>query len=81
MSRSRRLRRRFWWESGLAAVTFLLLVLTAAVPNWIEVVFGVDPDGGDGTLEIAMALAAVIGLGCAWLARLEWRRGAAPRAA
>lgn len=80
MSRSGRLRKRFWWEIALTAVTLPLVAFTLLVPDWIEAVFGVDPDGGDGMLEIAIAISAVVGLGCAWLARLEWRR-AAPRTA
>jgi hypothetical protein len=52
------------WELGGAAVTFAVGLLTVVMPNWIEVVFGADPDGGDGVLELvivaACALATVV---------------------
>jgi hypothetical protein len=53
-------RRRFWTEIGLGAASFVLLVLTAAWPEWIEAIFGVEPDGGSGALE--WALVAVLAL-------------------
>lgn len=45
----------------------LLTILTVTVPQWIEVVTGVDPDAGSGLLEwaavvVCMSVAAVIGL-------------------
>ena len=49
--------------------------ITMVVPTWIEQVFGVDPDGGSGALEIAI-LAVLLGsavMTCS-LARSEWRR-------
>lgn len=45
------LRRRFWIEAALAGVTGCLFVLTLVFQEWIEVVFGVEPDGGNGTIE------------------------------
>ena len=72
-----RVRSRFWSEIGLAAVSVAMLVLTAAWPDWIEEVFGVDPDGGNGSLEWAIvAVSAVVAVGCATLVPLEWRRTA-----
>ena len=47
---------RFRLEALFAAVTFVLGVLTLVVPDWIEVVFGVDPDGGDGSLELWLVI-------------------------
>ena len=38
-------------EFALAAVFVLLAILTAVNPQWIEAVFGIDPDGGSGGLE------------------------------
>jgi hypothetical protein len=68
-------RRRFWMEAALGGLSALLLIMTAAWPDWIEGVFGVDPDGGDGSLEWAIVAVLVL---CAiagpLLARLEWRR-------
>jgi hypothetical protein len=76
-------RRRFWAELGFGAFSALALVLTAAWPDWIEAALGVDPDGGDGSLEWGivglLALCAVI---TPLLARREWRRSrGAPRPA
>lgn len=58
-------------EMGLTGVCALLALLTAAKPDWIEAVFGVDPDNHSGEAEwlVVAALAAV-----AVLARIEWRR-------
>jgi hypothetical protein len=39
------------FEFALAGVFAILALLTAVVPDWIEVVFKVDPDGGSGALE------------------------------
>jgi hypothetical protein len=50
-------------------------VLTLVEREWIELVFGVEPDRGDGSLEwtiVAVLLVATIVF--AWLARAEWRR-------
>jgi hypothetical protein len=33
---------------------------TAIVPDWLEVVFGVDPDAGSGALEWAVVLTLVV---------------------
>ena len=72
-------RRRFWIEAGLGAASAFLLLLTVAVPDWIEVVSGVEPDGGDGSLEWALTAAlAACAVAFALVARAEWRR---PRAA
>jgi hypothetical protein len=69
------LRRRFWAESALGVISAAALVLTAAWPDWIEGVFGVDPDGGSGSLEWAIVVVLVV---CAvvlpLMARREWRR-------
>ncbi len=51
-------------EYALAGVFVVLAVVTAVVPDWIEVVFGVEPDGGNGSLEwllvLGLALLAVV---------------------
>ena len=66
---------RFWVESGLAAVAAALFVLTLVSQEWIEEIFGVDPDGDSGTLEwgivAALALATVAFM---LMARAEWKR-------
>jgi hypothetical protein len=62
-------------EVGLATATGILAVVTLISREWIEIVFGVDPDHGSGAAEwlIVGALAAVT-LFLGLLARSEWRR-------
>jgi hypothetical protein len=70
-----RVRGRFWLEVALAGIAAILCVLTLVWHDWIEA-FGIEPDGGDGSLEwIVVAVFAVAALVCAALARSEWRRG------
>ena len=66
---------RFWIEAGLALTTGLLAIITPFFPDWIEFVFGWDPDQHDGSLERLI----VVGLFCASVvisgaATFEWRR-------
>jgi hypothetical protein len=69
---------RFWIEATLAVLTAFLFVLTLVWNEWIEAIFRVDPDGGDGSLEWAIVGALlVVSLALAALARAEWRRQAA----
>lgn len=69
------MRVRFWIEVAAAAVCGLLALLTLIVEDWIEVVFGVDPDAHSGTAEwlIVVLLGASVVVG-ALLAGYEWRR-------
>jgi hypothetical protein len=72
---------RFWIEVILAAVTAALLLLTLISREWIEEVFGVEPDAGSGALEWAIVIAlAVAMVAFSLLARAEWKRGAALKA-
>ena len=67
-------RRRFWMEIALLLASMLFLVATVAIPDWIEAVSGLDPDGGNGMVE--RGIVAVLVLGAAALsviARREWR--------
>jgi hypothetical protein len=69
------LRRRFWLETAIAIVTGILFVITLVRNDWIEIVFGVDPDNNNGTLEwliVGVLLAVTITLFI--LASYEWRR-------
>ncbi|MEU4195422.1 hypothetical protein AB0E69_26210 [Kribbella sp. NPDC026611] len=49
--------------------------ITLIWQEWIEFVFGVDPDRGDGSLEwVIVAVLAVVAVGSGLVARWEWRR-------
>jgi hypothetical protein len=71
-------RRRFWVQAGLAALASVLILLTLLWRDWIEVVFGIDPDHGDGSVEwLIVATLLAIAAALAVAARLEWRRATA----
>lgn len=71
----RGVRLRFWVEAAAAAVSGTLLVLTLLWREWIELIFGVDPDNGSGALEWAIvAASAVVTVALFAAARVEWRR-------
>lgn len=79
---SRRPRRRFWIEVAIFLASILSLAATLVDPEWIEAVTGVEPDGGSGELEWAIAAAfGVLVLISALLTGLEWRRTAIAAAA
>ena len=68
------LRWRFWVELVLASVTAGVAVVTLLSREWIELVFRVDPDNGDGSLEwVVVVLALTATFTFAALARAEWR--------
>lgn len=69
-------RKRFWFEAALAGLSTALLILTVRWPDWIERFFGVEPDGGDGSLEWALVIVlAVTTVVTSIIARREWHRG------
>lgn len=73
-------RRRFWVQTVCALVGTALFVLTLFSREWIEVAFGVDPDGGSGALELAISVGLLVAaVASAALARQEWRLAAARR--
>ncbi|HEY1366284.1 MAG TPA: hypothetical protein VGF23_04190 [Gaiellaceae bacterium] len=75
----RKLRVRFWFEAAIALCTCCLALLTILWPDWIELVFGVDPDHGSGRLEwAAVAALAVAGVAASIATRVEWRHSAGP---
>jgi hypothetical protein len=68
-------RRRFWLEIAVVVVSLALWGATLVRPDWIELVFGIDPDEGSGSLERAITiLVPAVGLLAAVIASLEWRR-------
>ena len=65
---------------GLSLLSLLLAVLTLIRSDWIEVVFRVDPDHGNGLIEwFVLTVLILIALISAIAARLEWRRQAGSR--
>jgi hypothetical protein len=71
---TRHVRARFWAEALMVSLSGLLFVVTLIWRQWIEVVFGVDPDHHSGSFEWAIVAVLLVGLlGCGWLARVEWR--------
>jgi len=70
-SRSELIRRRLRLESILAIGFLVAALVTAVWPDWIEAVFRVDPDQGNGSLE--WALVAVLGVAATCTAALAWR--------
>jgi hypothetical protein len=72
-SRARRV--RFWAESSIAGVALCLAVLTLVWRDWIEEVFGVDPDNHSGALEWFIVVGLlVVAAALAVTAHWEWRR-------
>jgi len=68
------LRFRFWLETGMAAITGILFVITLIWRNWIELIFNVELDEGNGSLEwLIVGVLFVITLVLFALARNEWR--------
>ena len=66
---------RFRIEAIAALLTAALAVLTAFVPDWIEVLTGADPDRGDGSSELLIvAVLAVLCAASSLLAWLDYRR-------
>jgi hypothetical protein len=79
---NRRHRARYWVEIGLCVTCGLLLLLTLVMREWIELFFGVDPDGGGGALEwLIVACLALLTLVFSALARRERRRPVSARTA
>ena len=75
---ARELRRRFWVETVLGATAGILALVTLISRQWIEVLFGADPDGGSGSLEwTVVAGLALVTVAAGVLARTEFRRTAA----
>ena len=66
---------RLWLEVGLAILSVLLFFAMLLWPEWIEIVFGVDPDFANGSLEwLIMELTAISAVVAIFLASADWRR-------
>ena len=69
------LRRRFWLETAMAMITGVLFVITLIRNDWIEIVFGVDPDNNNGTFEwLIVGALLLVTITLFILASYEWRR-------
>lgn len=74
-SMSKALRRRFWLETVLGVVTGILFVITLVWHDWIEIIFNVDPDQGNGSLEwLIVAALLVVTIILFILASYEFRK-------
>jgi len=77
------LRRRFWLQSILGSVTGIVTSLTLVWHDWIEAVFRIEPDRGNGSAEwlvvvILLVFSAAFGVSArleSHRARLAWRVG------
>ena len=72
------LRKRFYPESITGIITTIAFLYTLVVPDWIEAVFHVDPDAGNGSAErlvVGVMVAITVALFVA--AGYEWRRASA----
>jgi hypothetical protein len=67
-----------WIEIALAVLTAALFAVTLVSREWIELVFGVDPDRGSGALEWGIVtILFVASVTFSALARVEWKNHAA----
>ena len=67
-------RARAWLATVFAVVGLGLCVLTLVWSEWIELLFGVDPDAGSGALELLVAGAFLVAsVLLAGQARRDWR--------
>lgn len=65
----------FWVESALAVFSAFLVVLTLVWDQWIEGVFGFDPDRGNGSFERELTIVCcLLTVLFSVLARRQWRR-------
>lgn len=71
----RNMGRLFWVETGLAAISGVLALISLVFPDWIELVSDWDPDQHDGSVEVLIVTGLfVVALAMAAAAAFEWRR-------
>jgi hypothetical protein len=71
----RRLPAKLWVEFALGLTSSALLALALLSPHWMELLFGLAPDGGDGSAEYGLALVfAVVSLLMFGLAGHTWKK-------
>lgn len=69
------LRMRFWVQVALCTATAALGIATFVWEDWIAVVFRLNPDIGNGSVEwMFLLLLAIMTVSFSGGARLEWRR-------
>jgi hypothetical protein len=69
----RNVHRWFWVEAVTAALAGGLAILTLFWHDWMELAFGVDPDHGNGSVEVwAVGVLVVVALAAGWAARRAW---------
>lgn len=68
------LRFQFWIKTTMATLTGILSIFTMIEPKWIETIFEVSPDGGDGSLEwLIVLLLLFVTIVFFFMAYQEWR--------
>jgi len=66
---------RFWIEAITASLGLALLVLTLFSAEWFEALTGLNPDGGNGSLERVLPLALLaIAASSAYFSRRSYQR-------
>jgi hypothetical protein len=74
----RHLPARFWFETVTAVIGTLMFVLTLITREWFEALTGIDPDGGSGSLEFALAFGLLtVAVASAWAAQRTFRQACA----
>lgn len=69
------IRARFLTGAAVPAAISFMAVLTAIRHNWIELLFGIDPDAGNGALEWTFVLVpALIAVASAVVAYRKWNQ-------
>lgn len=51
----------------LAVVSASVAILTAITPHWLETLFGLDPDGGNGSAELLIVVVSASVSLLSWL--------------